>query len=125
MDNLHKQIPELAADETLQTLIDTFDARLVSAQNKTLFVGDLNTRVKVGVDEYVTLPAVRIAMVERKDRLEEARASMFAYWLAHRSASDQAKYGKGAAEHESAEFIAWVKRDFVFFRDELKRRKSA
>lgn len=125
MLDLHKQIPELADDKTLQTLIDTFDARLVSAQNKTLFVGDLNTSVKVGPDEYVTLPAVRIVMVERKDRLEEARASMFAYWLAHRSAADQAKYGKGAGEHESSEFIKWVKRDFVFFRDELKKRKSA
>lgn len=111
----------LLADETIQALIDQFDARLVSAHNDRTYWGELNVRVQYGVDEkgeglFVKLPPVTFAStVDKADLEREAIPSMFAHYLAGIEPGEAASIGKGAAQYNSKEFMNDVRDHYKFF----------
>jgi hypothetical protein len=109
-------IPEIENDNAVQTLIETFNARLVMAHNKTHFYGELNTRVQYGSDNFITLPPVFFSIACAKDELErEAIPSMFAYWLIQNPDRVQT-VGRGAARYNSDEFMGKVREYYAQFR---------
>lgn len=105
------EIPELEGDENLQQLIDTFDARLVAAQTKHHYVGTVSSSVRIGEDDYIRLPSVRLTLCVHKAELERARASLFAAWLIRQSQEEARRVWKLAAQWEGKEFMAWVRED--------------
>jgi hypothetical protein len=112
-------LPEFFDDvskETIQTLIETFDAKLVRAQNDTHFVGVLDFRVQYGEDKFIKLPAVNIIHVEHKANLERARATMFAEYLINYQAKHgtewMSKLAKKVGQYEGDTFIGWVRIDY-------------
>ena len=105
----------LLDDPVVQTLIDQFDARLISASDSTRFWGQLDARVQIGKDEFIRLPAVTFQTTCDKAELErDAIPSMFAHWLAQNQ-HKAAEIGKAAAQYNSQEFMQAVREHYKFF----------
>jgi hypothetical protein len=104
-------IPELGEDQVLNSLIETFDARLIQAESRENYIGNLTTRVRMGEHEYLTLPTVRLTVACSKAELERARATMFATYLLQLGRESARQLWKQVAPWEGEEFMAWVKLD--------------
>ena len=109
-------IPALADDATLQSLIETFNARVIQAESKEHYIGNLTARVKVGEDDYVTLPTVRLHLACHKAELERARATMFASYLLQQGRETARELWKRVAPWEGQAFMGWVKQDIEWKR---------
>lgn len=111
-----QNLPELSGDQTLQSLIETFDARIISAESKEHFVGNLTARVRIGEDEYITLPTVRLEYASHKAQLERARATLFASHLLQQGRETARALWKQAAPWEGEQFMRWVRVDIEYKR---------
>lgn len=117
-----QSMPELAEDQVLDSLIETFNARLVQAESREHYIGNLTTRVRIGEHEYLTLPTIRLTVACSKAELERARATMFATYLlqlGRESARDlwmQVWPVPGEDGWETMEFKEWVTSDIEFKR---------
>lgn len=109
-------MPELSGDAALQSLIETFDARVIQAETKAAYIGNLTQRVKIGEDEYLTLPTVRLTIASGKAELERARATMFATHLLQQGRETARALWQQVAPWEGKEFMAWVKKDIEWKR---------
>ena len=109
-------MPELSGDAALQSLIETFDARVIQAETKAAYIGNLTQRVKIGEDEYLTLPTVRLVMACHKGELERARATMFATHLLQQGRETARALWQQVAPWEGKEFMAWVRLDIEYKR---------
>lgn len=117
-----QSMPELAEDQVLNSLIETFDARVIQAETKEHYIGSLTTRVRMGEHEYLTLPTVRLVVACSKAELERARATMFATYLLQLGRESAREIWTQVAPWEGKEFMAWVKLDIEWKRNngELK-----
>lgn len=111
-------LPEFKDDETLRELIETFDARVDWAQNKTHALGTLTMRVQVGQDEHIDLPCVRLLTATSKAGLERARAGQFAEHLMSQGREAARSLWKRATDWESAVFMGWVREDVAMIREQ-------
>ena len=111
-----EMLPELSGDQTLQALIETFDARVISADSKEHYVGNMTARVKTGEDEYISLPTVRLHYACHKAELERARATLFASHLLQQGRETARALWKQVAPWEGPQFMAWVKVDIEYKR---------
>ncbi|WP_163557545.1 hypothetical protein [Halomonas sp. NO4] len=109
-------MPEMSEDETLNSLLETFNARLLAAESKDHYIGNVTTRVRIGEHEYLTLPTVRITVAAHKAELERARATMFATYLLQLGREQARELWKMAAPWEGQHFMAWVKLDIEWKR---------
>jgi len=116
----HKSLPGFEDDSALDRLIETFDARVVQAESRESYVGNLTTRVQIGESEYLTLPTVRLTFASHKADLERARATMFASYLLTLGRETATELWKKAAPWEGKEFMDWVRIDVTW-----KRKTSA
>lgn len=106
-------LPELGNDEVLESLISTFNARLVQADTAEHYIGNVTTRIRLGEHEYLTLPTVRLTLACHKAELERARATMFATYLVQLGRDSARNLWKQAAQWEGSEFMSWVKLDVL------------
>lgn len=106
-----QSMPALAEDEVLTSLVETFDARVVQAETKNHYVGNLTTRVRTGEHTYLTLPTVRLTIACSKAELERARATMFATYLLQLGRETARSLWQQVAPWEGPEFMSWVKLD--------------
>lgn len=97
-------------DDTLNHLIETFDARVVSWETKTHFQGALGMRVKMGDEQYFDLEPIFLNCPVHKAELEEVRAELFAAALLKLSRETAAELGKAAAKYESEQWMGWVRK---------------
>lgn len=111
-------MPELAGDAALQSLIETFDARVIQAETEAEYIGNLSTRVRVGESDYITLPTVRLVFACSKAELERARATMFASHLLQQGRETARELWKQAAPWEGKQFMGWVKLDIEWKRQQ-------
>lgn len=109
-------IPDLADDAALQSLIETFDARVINAQSKEHYVGNLTARVRTGESDYITLPTIRLTYVSHKAELERARATLFASHLLQQGRETARAIWQQVAPWEGPEFMSWVKLDIEWKR---------
>jgi len=111
-----QNLPELSGDQTLQSLIETFNARIVSAESKEHYVGNMTAKVQVGESDYITLPTVRLEYASHKAELERARATLFASHLLQQGRETARELWKQALPWEGAQFMAWVRKDIEWKR---------
>ena len=97
-------------DETINRLIETFNARLVSWETRTHFQGALGMRVKVAEDQYYDLEPIFTNCPVHKAELEEVRAELFAAALLKLSRETAAELGNAAAKYESEQWMGWVRK---------------
>ena len=116
----YKGVPGFANDSVLDSLIETFNARLIQAESREHYVGNLTLTVRLGQEEYLTLPTVRIVVASRKDQLERARATLFASYLLRLSQEQARETFIKAKAWESEEFMAWTKVDIEWKRKRLQ-----
>jgi hypothetical protein len=109
-------LPELAGDDAIQSLIDTFNARIVYAETETQYIGNMTATVQVGEDEFITLPTVRLMFACHKAELERARATMFATYLLEKGRETAIDLWKRAAPWEGKRFMEWVRLDIQWKR---------
>lgn len=110
----YKGIPGFTEDSTLESLMETFNARLVQAESREYYVGNLTLTVKTGENESVTLPTLRLVTASHKAELERARATLFAAYLLRLDKAQARRLLDSAALHESDEFIGWTKIDVAW-----------
>ena len=110
-------MPQLAGDQTLQSLIETFGARVIQAETAEEYIGNWTTTVRIGEDEYIKLPTVRLVFACGKAELERARATLFASHLLQQGRETARDLWKRALPWEGAEFMAWVREDIEWKRD--------
>lgn len=113
-------LPEFQNDESLAMLREMFQARFVSQENKTHFIGIWPPSVKIGPDEFIQVGEMELAAAVDKAELEMARSQMFAAYLLDQSREDAVRAYRGAVEHEPQYFIDNLKKDL----DELKKRRG-
>jgi hypothetical protein len=118
----YKSIPALAEDQTLDSLMETFNARLLMAESNEHFVGNLTVTVKIGPEEFVTLPTVRLVTAANKVELERARATLFASYLMRQSREEARRLFVAAKQYEGDSWIAWVKLDVEWKKRQLHAR---
>lgn len=104
-------MPELADDAVLNSLIETFEARIIQAETTEDYIGNWSTRVRIGEDEYITLPTVRLVFACNKAELERARATLFASHLLQLGRESARELWKQAAPWEGRQFMEWVRLD--------------
>jgi len=109
-------LPQLAGDQTLQSLIETFNARVIQAESEEHYIGNLTARVQVGESEFVTLPTIRLVYACHKAELERARATLFASYLLQHGRESARELWKQAAPWEGPQFMAWVREDIEWKR---------
>jgi hypothetical protein len=104
-------LPEFKNDAILRELIETFDARVDWAQNKTHALGTMTLRVRVGEAEHIDLPTVRLLTATSKAGLERARAGQFADYLIGQGRETARSLWRQSALWESEAFMGWVRDD--------------
>lgn len=115
-----EMLPELSGDQTLQSLIETFNARVISADSKEHYVGNMTARIRTGEDTYLTLPTVRLHYACHKAELERARATLFASHLLQQGRETARALWMQVAPWEGREFMAWVKADIEWKRSNVR-----
>lgn len=115
----YKSLPGFAEDSVLDSLVETFNARLVQAESKHHFVGSLTLQVRIGEDEFITLPTVRIITASHKGELERARATLFASYLLRLDRDTARDQFVAAMQWEAKEFIGWTRLDIEWKRKRL------
>jgi len=113
-----RTLPELEQDETLQALVDTFNARLISAESEHSYVGNWTPCVKLGEaqGETLTLPTVRLVYACEKAELERSRATLFAAYLLKQEKTQARALWDAASENEAPEFMRWTLEDIKWKR---------
>jgi len=109
-------MPELSGDQTLQSLVETFNARVIQAETDAEFIGNWSTTIRVGEDEHIKMPTVRLVFACGKAELERARATLFASHLLQQGRETARDLWKRALPWEGPEFMAWVKLDIEWKR---------
>ncbi|WP_299312995.1 hypothetical protein [uncultured Halomonas sp.] len=109
-------MPQLSGDQTLQSLVETFNARVIQAETEEEYIGNWTSTVRVGESEYIKLPTVRLVFACGKAELERARATLFASHLLQQGRETARELWKQAAPWEGSEFMAWVKADIEWKR---------
>ena len=74
-------MPQLSGDQTLQSLVETFNARVIQAETEEEYIGNWTSTVRIGESEHIKLPTVRLVFASGKAELERARATLFASHL--------------------------------------------
>lgn len=116
----YKSLPGFTEDSVLDSLVETFNARLVQAESKEHFVGNLTITVRTGEKDHITLPTVRLVTAAHKGNLERARATLFAAYLLRLGREEARRIFTAAMQWESEEFMGWTRLDI-----EWKRKKLA
>ena len=113
-----RNIPELADDETMNALVETFNARLDSAETEHHYVGNWTPCVKIGPedDDKIRLPTVRLVYACHKAELERARATVFAAHLLQCGRDEARSLWLQVEPWESAEFMRWCREDIEWKR---------
>lgn len=111
-----RDIPALADDAALNALVETFNARIEAVDSKHHYVGNWTPTVKIGADEYVTLPTVRLVYACHKAELERARATVFAEYLLQAGRNSARDMWLKTKDWESADFMAWCREDIEWKR---------
>lgn len=111
-----QSMPWLGGDDAIQSLVDTFNARVVQAETDHHYIGNLTFRVQIGEGEFLTLPTVRLVYACHKAELERARATMFASHLLQQGRETARALWQQVAPWEGKEFMAWVKQDIEWKR---------
>jgi len=109
-------MPELAGDQTLQSLVETFNARVIQAETEAEYIGNWTSTVRIGESEYLRLPTVRLVCACGKSELERARATLFASHLLQHGRETARDLWKKALPWEGQEFMAWVRTDIEWKR---------
>ncbi len=117
MSDINMQsMPVLGDDKVLESLIETFNARVIQAETETHYIGNLTFQVQVGESEFLTLPSVRLVYACHKAELERARATLFASHLLQLGRETARALWKQVAPWEGPEFMSWVKLDIEWKR---------
>lgn len=112
----YKSLSGFEEDDALDSLVETFNARIVQAESKEHYIGNLTTRIQIGKEEYLTLHTVRLTFAAHKADLERARATLFATYLLTLGSESATELWKKAAPWEGKGFMAWVREDVAWKR---------
>lgn len=109
-------MPELSGDQTLQSLVETFNARVIQAETDAEYIGNWTSTVRVGETEHIRLPTVRVVFACGKAELERARATLFASHLLTQGRETARELWMRALPWEGPEFMSWVRADIEWKR---------
>lgn len=114
-----RNLPALEGDATVESLMETFNARLLYAESASEYVGNWTPCVKVGPRDadVVQLPTVRLAYACHKAELERARATVFASYLLQVGRDEARALWLKAVDYETPEFMAWCRQDIEWKKD--------